>query len=122
MIRESDRPIHILNWVVTGLGGVKPRGRPEYEREEICELLEADKVYGRHLARVSDLNPNWTAELQHAYPTEANPSARSHHYMLVTIDGSEVSFQTKDTSGDVRDEGFLFPVGSVLADPGVPFR
>ncbi|MDA2932812.1 metallophosphoesterase [Acidobacteria bacterium AH-259-D05] len=117
IIRENSRPIHILNWVVTGLGGVKPRGSPEYEEEEIEELLEEDEVYRHYLARISELDPNWTAELQHAYPTEESPSARFHNYLLITVDGSEVWFQTKDKWGSVRDEGFFSPADSVFRRP-----
>ncbi|MEE8349368.1 MAG: metallophosphoesterase, partial [Acidobacteriota bacterium] len=42
IIRDGDRPNHMLNWVVTGLGGVKPRGQPDYKEEKIDRLLEAD--------------------------------------------------------------------------------
>jgi hypothetical protein len=108
--------LHQLNWVVTGLGGVKPRGHPRYERENIGKLVAEDEVYGQYLARVSDLDPNWTSELQHAYPTKNTSSARFPHYVLVTIDGSQGWFQTIDKSGEVRDQGTLFPVNSVLGD------
>ena len=105
IIREKGRTVRIVNWVVNGLGGVKPRGRPEYKEKKIAELLRTDEAYQHYLKRVSALNPDWTAELRHAYPTEENPDARFHNYMLVTVDGSEIRFQTKDISGKVRDAG-----------------
>ena len=120
IIREGDRPIHMLNWVVTGLGGVKPRGKPENEQQEIDALLEEDEVYGEYVARVSNLDPHWEAELQHAYPTQETSSAPFPHYVLVTVDGSQGRFQTIDKSGEVRDQGFLFPVDLVLGDRDVP--
>ncbi len=116
IIREDNRPIHLLNWVVTGLGGVKPRGTPKYKEEKIQKLLEETEAFQLYLTRSSQLNPTWTAELQHPYPTEESPSGSFHSYVLVTIDSSGVRFQTKDKSGKVRDQGDFSPVGSVLAD------
>ncbi|MEE8348204.1 MAG: metallophosphoesterase, partial [Acidobacteriota bacterium] len=122
IIRDGDRPIHMLNWVVTGLGGVKPRGQPEYEKEEIDSLLEEGGVYGRYLARLSDLEPNWSSELQHAYPSEESPQARFHHYVRVTVDGSKGWLETIDKSGEVRDKDLLFPVNSVGANGNIQLR
>ncbi len=83
---------------------------------KIQKLLEETEAYRLYLTRSSQLNPTWTAELQHPYPTEESPSGSFHSYVLVTIDSSGVRFQTKDKSGKVRDQGDFSPVGSVLAD------
>ena len=107
VIRENGTPIHTLNWVVNGLGGVKPRGKPEYREERIAKLLERDDAFRNYLQRIASLNPDWTSELTHAYPTKEKPDARFHNYMLVTVDGSKIHFQTKDIFGKVRDSGFF---------------
>lgn len=104
VIEENDRPARVLNWVVTGLGGVRPRGRPKHRREEIQRVLEGD-LYRGYLERVKALNPAWTARLEHSYPTETSPSADFHHYVAVTVEADEVRFETKDTEGRVRDRG-----------------
>ena len=90
---------------MTGLGGVKPRGTPEYEEKKIQKLLEENETYQHYLRRSSQLNPTWTAELQHPYPTEESRSGSFHSYVLVTVESSGVRFQTKDKSGKVRDQG-----------------
>ena len=120
IIRQEGRPIHAVNWVVTGMGGVKPRGTPEYEEEEIRELLEEEATYRDYLARISDLDSRWTAQLRHAYPTEKRHGARFHNYVLVTVHGSlGVSFQTKDGLGRVRDEGSFSLTPDELRSPAL---
>jgi hypothetical protein len=104
-IFEKDRPIHRLDWVVNGLGGTRPRGRPEYEEGEIAQLLEEGEIYRDYVDRIRNLNANWTAQLRHAYPTQRDASGRFHHYILVTVTGSEVSFLTRDKQGEIRDQG-----------------
>ena len=47
---------HALHWIVSGLGGVKPRGRPDYQEDEIQKLLEEEDTYRDYLKRVSELN------------------------------------------------------------------
>lgn len=106
IIREDRRPIRVLNWVVTGLGGVKPRGRPKYKDESIQDVLE-EKVYREYLNRIADVDPQWASKLLHIYPTEASPAARFHHYVRVTLEDSGIHFQAKDISGDVRDQGYF---------------
>ncbi len=107
VIREKNRPIHAVNWVVTGLGGVKPRGRPHYKKKKITKLLEKEEVYRHYLERITAINPDWTAELEHAYPTEERKESRFHNYVLVEMDGSRIRFQTKDIQRKVRDAGFF---------------
>jgi len=116
IIREDSQPVHLLNWVVTGLGGVKPRGTPKYKEEKIQKLLEENEAFRHYLTRSSQLNPTWTAELRHLYPTEESRSGSFHSYVLVTVNSSGVRFQTKDKAGKVRDQGDFSPVGSVVAD------
>ena len=106
IIRDRGRPVRALNWMMNGLGGVRPRGRPKYDEKEIESLLKK-KVYRRYLERISRLDPDWTAELLHLYPTQAGP-ARFHNYVLVTVDGSKVVFQTKGRKGYVRDKGVFY--------------
>ena len=110
-IFEKERPIHRLNWVVSGLGGTRPRGRPEYEEEEIEELLEEGEAYRDYVERIRDVNANWTSRLRHEYPTRRDASGQFHNYILVTVTGSEVSFQTRDKTGEVRDQGYFSELG-----------
>ena len=106
-IRENGRPVRVLNWVVNGLGGVKPRGKPECEQDDIKEFLKEDDACNFYLRRVANLHQDWRAELEHIYPTKETPSGRFHHYVLVTVDGPSIRFQTKDTEGKIRDQGFF---------------
>lgn len=112
-IFENNLPIHRLNWVVSGLGGTRPRGRPEYQEEKIEELFEVGEVYRDYVERIRDVNVGWTARLRHDYPTQKDASGRFHNYILVTVTGSEVSFQTRDKRGEIRDQGYFSgPAGS----------
>ena len=104
-IFEKDRPIHRLNWVVSGLGGTRPRGRPEYQGEAIEELLEEGQVYRDYVERIGEVNADWTARLRHEYPIKKDAPGRFHNYILVTVSGSDVSFQTRDKQGETRDQG-----------------
>ena len=106
-IYQNDRPIHQLNWVVSGLGGTRPQGRPEYREEKIEDLLKEGKVYRDYEERIRDVNVDWTARLRHDYPTRRDASGQFHNYVLVTVTGSEVSFQTRDKQGEIRDQGFF---------------
>lgn len=107
VIKDKGRMSHALHWIVSGLGGVKPRGSPDYQEDEIQELLEEEDTYRDYLKRVSDLNVDWKAELQHMYPNESSPEARFPNYVLVEVNGSAVQFQTKDKSGRIRDQGLF---------------
>ena len=107
VILEKKRPIHVVNWVVTGLGGVKPRGRPYYKKRKITKLLKKERVYRHYLKRITAINPDWTAKLEHPYPTEENKESRFHNYVLVKLEGSQIRFQTKDIRRKIRDEGFF---------------
>jgi len=46
--------------------------------------------------------------LRHDYPTQKDASGRFHNYILVTVTGSEVSFQTRDKRGEILDQGYFF--------------
>ncbi len=106
-IYQNAQPIHQLNWVVSGLGGTRPRGRPEYQQEKIEKLLKEGEVYHDYVERIRDVNSEWTAQLRHDYPTRKEASGRFHNYVLVTVTGSEVSFQTRDKEGEIRDQGYF---------------
>ncbi len=58
-----------------------------------------------------DVNADWTARLRHDYPTRRDASGQFHNYVLVTVTGSEVSFQTRDKQGEVRDQGYFSRLG-----------
>ncbi len=93
--------------MVSGLGGTRPRGRPEYQQEKIEKLLKEGEVYHDYVERIRDVNSEWTAQLRHDYPTRKEASGRFHNYVLVTVTGSEVSFQTRDKEGEIRDQGYF---------------
>ena len=59
------------------------------------------------MERIRDVNANWTSRLRHEYPTRRDASGQFHNYILVTVTGSEVSFQTRDKTGEVRDQGYF---------------
>ncbi|MDA2932922.1 metallophosphoesterase [Acidobacteria bacterium AH-259-D05] len=116
-IFENKRPIHLLNWVVSGVGGTKPRGHPEYKQGEIEELLEEGKVYRDYVDRINELNANWSADFQHHYPNRKSQSGLFHNYILVTVSGSEVRFLTRDKLGEIRDQGYFSLVSSAELSP-----
>ncbi|HUG44082.1 MAG TPA: hypothetical protein VMN76_07575, partial [Acidobacteriota bacterium] len=103
-IRRNGEQAHAIHWIVTGLGGVKPRGRPKYEPEEIAAVLN-EPFYLDYLARIAELDPTWSSELIHMYPTPQQPDGRFHHYLRVTIDGSGIRFEAIDSDGGLRDGG-----------------
>ncbi len=103
-IREGGSTVHRLHWLVTGLGGVKPRGRPEYEAPEIERFLGEFQPVREYLSRAGDLSPGWSSTLAHAYPTQESPDARFHHYVRVWV-GRDIRFETVDVQGRVRDSG-----------------
>jgi len=115
-IFENGSPVHVLNWVVTGLGGTKPRGRPDYEQEEIQELFEPGELYREYQDRISHLSPDLSAELAHVFPNEEQHSGRFHHYILVTVDGTRITFKTRDRSQRIQDQGAFSLEGSGLAE------
>lgn len=104
VIRQDGRQVHALDWVVTGTGGVKPRGAPEFREDEIHQVLQ-EEPYSSYLERVSYIHPGWSASLQHLYPTPEQPEGRFHSYTLVTVSDLEVVFVTRDSQGRVRDKG-----------------
>lgn len=106
ILRENGKPIHQLNWFVTGNGGVKPRGRPRYKPESIERFLEKD-YYQDYLQRIRQIHTGWTAELQHHFPTLEQPSGRFPGYVLVEVGSEAIWFTTKDREGRVRDRGWL---------------
>ena len=105
-ILEKGEPVHTLNGSVLGTGGVKPRGRPEYEADEIDEVLEED-YYSEYLQRISTIDPDWQSRLEHRYPNPEDSSGRFHSYMVVTVTPTGVQFSTRDSKGQVRDFGSL---------------
>jgi hypothetical protein len=111
VIRRGGEQVHAIHWIVTGLGGVKPRGRPKYEPEEIRAVLN-EPFYRHYLARITELNPDWSSELIHLYPTPEKPDGRFHHYLRVTVDGSGIQFEAVDSEGVVRDGGQIAGVPS----------
>jgi hypothetical protein len=96
-----------INWIVTGMGGVKPRGKALYRSGEIADFLEDQDFYQDYLNRVSEIDPEWTSELRHLHPDEEDSSSRFHNYIRVDVDPEGIYFQTKDVSGEIRDSGRL---------------
>ncbi len=107
VIRQGGRPQHQINWVVNGMGGVTPRGKPEYEESELDALVSKKEHFVAHRERISSGNPTWSSEFRHAFPNDRQPEARFHNYMVVTIDGPVIRFETKDVTGKVRDQGYF---------------
>ena len=105
VIRDKGHPVHTVNWIVNGLGGVRPRGHPKADEKEIEKLLNK-KVYRRYLERISNLNRDWTAELKHRYPRYPGPS-RFHNYALVRVESGKISLEIKGKRGFVRDREAL---------------
>lgn len=107
LIRQGGRPLHALNWLVVGTGGVKPRGHPLSDPEKVAELLQDAPELRRYIERASEIDPAWSSRLIHAYPNPESPDGRFAGYALVTVKGGSVSFETKDREGRVRDSGLL---------------
>ena len=101
---QDGLPVRRINWIVTGLGGVKPRSAPAFA-DAALRTVTSQKHFVDYQARATAQNPRWTSTLLHTFPTKDQPDGRFHHYVLVTVDGANVSFQTKDTAGKVRDQG-----------------
>lgn len=109
-------PLHVINWVVTGMGGVKPRGEPLSDSEEIQQVVREE--FGSYLDRVRYLNPGWTANLEHAYPNSEAADSEFSGYVLVHVNGSDIRFETKDANGRVRDSGtFSVPYYPIFEIP-----
>ena len=101
VILDKGRPIHTLHWIVNGLGGVRPRGHPKSDEKEIEKLL-SKKVYRQYLECISNLNPDWSAELQYRYPRNPGP-AQFHNYAVVKVESNKISFEIEGKKGYVRD-------------------
>lgn len=115
IVEGGGRPIHQINWVVNGLGGVKPRGAPEYEPSEIRKVL--GKQYLRdYVERVDGIEAGWRAELEHCYPSGPADATDFHNYALVQVTPEAVTLQIKDAEGNVRDSAVLTlpPAGALL--------
>lgn len=107
IIQEDGNPVHTLNWVVVGSGGVKPRSHRKFGDERLSRYFREDKIYHHYLERISEVNPAWTSSLDRVYPDERYPSGKIQNYMLVSVDGTSVEFRTVDVSGQIRDSGFF---------------
>ena len=103
-VLEDGRPMRKISWIVTGLAGVKPRKAPAFE-EATLRAVTSQAHFVAYQARASAQNAKWTSSLRHAYPNQDQPDGPFDHYALVTVDGSEIRFETKDTAGKVRDQG-----------------
>jgi hypothetical protein len=106
-IEENGNPVHTLDWVVVGSGGVKPRSSYDYGDRRVTELFDKGSVYDNYLKRISEIDPNWSAKLERVYPNRENPSAKLQSYTHVSVDGHEVRFETREVDGTPRDTGYF---------------
>jgi len=106
VVMEEGRPVRKINWLVTGLGGVKPRGEPIYDNMALQSVM-SEKRFVDYQNRAALQDPAWTSSLRHACPNMDQRDGRFNHYVVVTVDGHAVRFQTKDTAGKVRDQGLF---------------
>ncbi len=114
VIKENGRPAHQINWVVNGLGGVRPRGEPEYKQADLDRRISKEAHFVAYRERIRSSNPAWTSEFRHAFPNEQQPGATFHNYVVVTVDGAAIRFETKDVTGTIRDHGYF----SLVSTPG----
>jgi len=105
LITEKGRPAHKINWVVNGLGGVRPRGEPEYRQARLDRIIAKEPHFVAYWDRIRSANPAWSSDFRHAFPNEKHPNGAFHNYVVVTVDGKTIRFQTKDTTGTIRDQG-----------------
>ena len=102
-IRRGNDPEASIHWVLVGQGGVKPRGRAQWNEEKIKKLIAGNDVYQSYLSRIRILDQALTSELLHSYPKTKGQSSRFHSYVLVNVGKEEIRFETKDVEGKVRD-------------------
>lgn len=107
VIRENRRPAHQINWIVNGLGGVKPRGKPEYMQADLDKRISKQPHFVAYRDRIRSSNSAWTSDFRHAFPNEQQPKAAFHNYVVVTVDGITIRFETKDVTGAIRDRGYF---------------
>ncbi|HSR70245.1 MAG TPA: metallophosphoesterase [Acidobacteriota bacterium] len=107
VIRNGDSYVHVLNWFVVGNGGVRLRGKPLSDPQDIRELFEDEEVFLAYQQRARDAVPGWRSQLQHAFPNPEFPDGRFHGYVVVEVRPQGIFFQTKDIYGQVRDSGQL---------------
>ena len=118
ILEENGTPIHTIHWIVNGLGGVKPRGRPKHKERAIGNLLDSNRALAGYLDRAQTLGPGLSSELQHLYPTQSRHETRTASYILVRVSRSEIRFVRKDGKGRILDQGNLNPL--VPSFGGVP--
>jgi len=107
VIKENARPAHQINWVVNGLGGVKPRGEPEYKQADLDRRISKGAHFVAYRDRIRSSKPGWTSDFRHAFPNEQQPDAGFHNYVVVTVDDTKIRFETKDVTGTIRDQGYF---------------
>jgi hypothetical protein len=106
-VRADGQVKRQINWIVSGMGGVKPRGKAIFREDEITALVDKKKEFQEYLERASVVDPAWTSELLHVYPNEGEPESRFHNYVKITVESDKVILETKDVKGEVRDSGKL---------------
>jgi 3',5'-cyclic AMP phosphodiesterase CpdA len=111
-ISEDGRGFHVVNWVIVGSGGVRPRSHREYGDERAEELLQKGRIYDQYLRRIVHINPDWSADMKRVFPTRTSRSGKFQNYLVVDVDGEEIRFKTIDVEGQVRDRGILHHPGS----------
>lgn len=117
ILDASGRPVHRLNWVVNGLGGVKPRGRPEYDPSEIRKVL-AQEYLKNYLGRIGTSEAGLKSQLVHSYPTSGEEAISFPNYALVRITRDGATFAIKDCDGRVRDSDTLCLPASAAVPAG----
>jgi hypothetical protein len=117
-IDEGNGKSRDLNWVVAGSGGVKPRENIEYGDKNLAELFEDGELYDSYLDRITNINPRWSAKMERVFPTREDPLGSFQNYLIVHVDGTNVRFETIDTSAMTRDSGYFSR--ATLADATTP--
>ncbi|HSR50244.1 MAG TPA: metallophosphoesterase [Acidobacteriota bacterium] len=107
VIRNGQGYLHVINWFVVGNGGVRLRGKPLSDPQDIEELFEDEETFQDYQQRAGSSDPGWRSELQHAFPNQESPDGRFHGYVVVDVRDDGIFFQTKDIYGQVRDRGQL---------------
>jgi hypothetical protein len=79
VVKSGGQVSQSISWVVTGMGGVKPRGRASFKEDQIRGFIDANETIQDYVTRISLRESGLESELVHLHPNETETESRFHN-------------------------------------------